>query len=66
MNNLKNVRKRNQITQKELAEKIGISKRTISAYETNDRDLGKIELKKAIKITRVLKCRIEDFYNLDE
>jgi len=65
MNNLKNVRKKNNITQKQLAELTGISKRTISAYESKNRDLGKIELNKAIKITKVLKCRIEDFYDLD-
>ena len=62
MNKLKELRKSNNITQKELSEKSKIPLRSISAYEQGVRDIEKIELKKAIILAEILHCSVKDLY----
>ena len=65
-NNLKKLRENKKITQKELAKKSGISIRTIQAYESNYRDINKMQIANAIQRKKVLKCRIEDLLEVED
>lgn len=47
---LKQMRKHFKITQKELAEKIGISKRSIEMYESGDRDIPSMTAKEISRV----------------
>lgn len=58
--NLQRIRKEAGLTQKELAERSSIPLRSIQAYETNSRSISKIRVDNAIKLAKVLKCKIED------
>lgn len=55
-NRLTLIRQRAGLTRTELAESVGISKRTIEAYEQGKRKIDGIGLLTAIKIANVLKC----------
>ena len=58
MNKLQKVRKDKKITQKELAKRTNIPLNTIIKYETNVRQLNKIDT--LIKISKELNCKIQD------
>lgn len=60
MNKLKEFRKNAGITAVELAEKSGVKERTIRSYELCQRDIMKMSLGNAIKICKVLECKVED------
>lgn len=60
MNNLKQIRTKKGITRKELAEKSGISARTIESYEQRKRNINKAKIETIIKLSKALECNIED------
>lgn len=57
---IKEIRKRQGLTQKALAEKAGINIRQIQKYESGEYDIGNMTLKNAISISDALKCEIRD------
>jgi putative transcriptional regulator len=58
-NELRVLRAVRNITQAELAEKLGVSRQTVNAIETEKYDPS---LPLAFKIAKVFKCRIEDVF----
>jgi putative transcriptional regulator len=58
-NELRVLRAGRNITQGELAEKLGVSRQTVNAIETEKYDPS---LPLAFKIARVFECRIEDVF----
>ena len=48
------------LTQEELAERSGISLRSIQMYEQRRKDLGKAAVSTVLALARTLGCRIED------
>ena len=54
---LAELRKSKNLTQRELAERSGISNVTIANYERGDRDTGNMTLRNAIRIADALKVR---------
>lgn len=65
-NNLKTLRKKTQLKQKELAEKVQKPQNYISDLENGHRDITGISLKTAIKIAKILNCRPEDLIKENE
>ncbi len=58
--NLKRIRKRNSLTQKELAIKSGVSIRTIQMLEQRQNDINNAKALNLFNISKVLHCTIED------
>lgn len=58
-NELRVLRAMRNITQAELADKLGVSRQTVNAIETERYDPS---LPLAFKIARVFECRIEDVF----
>jgi putative transcriptional regulator len=58
-NDLRVLRAKHNITQAELAGKLGVSRQTVNAIETERYDPS---LPLAFKIAKVFKCRIEDVF----
>jgi putative transcriptional regulator len=58
-NELRVLRAVHNITQAELADKLGVSRQTVNAIETEKYDPS---LPLAFKIAKVFKCRIEDVF----
>jgi len=60
MNSIRELRIRKNLTQQQLANMVGISKKTISAYET-----GKAvpSLRVAIKLAKVLDVSLDDLFD---
>ncbi len=59
-NNLKVWRAKKDFTQEELAERVGVTRQTINAIETERYDPS---LELAFKLAQVFECRIEDIFN---
>ena len=57
---LKKIRKRNGMTQEELAGESGVSLNTIRAYERKSKDLNKAQFDIITKLSRALKCDVAD------
>jgi putative transcriptional regulator len=60
-NQLRVLRAKHNITQAELAEKLGVSRQTVNAIETEKYDPS---LPLAFKIAKTFGCRIEDVFFL--
>lgn len=60
MNNLKHYRKQAGLSQAQLAEKAGISPRTLQDYEQGQKPLEKAATITVLKLARVLGCTVED------
>ena len=60
MSKLKNVRQAKGMTQKALAEKTGISLRTIQHYEQGSKDLNMAAAATLLRISQALGCTMED------
>jgi putative transcriptional regulator len=58
-NELRVLRARHNTTQAELADKLGVSRQTVNAIETEKYDPS---LPLAFKIARLFECRIEDVF----
>lgn len=52
---LKSLRLKRGLTQKQLAERIGISRQGIARYETGERDIANMTLANAIRLCDALK-----------
>lgn len=59
---LKNIRKFNNLSRKELGVKIGVSESTIAAYEQGIRE---IPIDKTIELTKALRTNISALYGAD-
>lgn len=60
VNNLKLIRIKAGLTQKELAKKSGVNFRMIQHYEQGDKDLNRAAVETVIKLARALDCNITD------
>jgi len=60
MNNLKHYRKKAGLTQAQLAEKVGISHRTLQDYEQGQKPLEKAAAITVLNMARILDCTVED------
>lgn len=64
---LKRQRKIRNLTQRQLAERTGVSLRMIQAYEQGDQDISRAEARTIIKLAKALDCAPEDLiYGCDE
>ena len=57
---IKAVRIARGLSQADLAEKSGVSKRTIQAYEQRDKDINKASVEIVSKLASALNCSIDD------
>lgn len=64
--NLKYYREKRFFTQKELAEKSGVSIRMIQSYEIKRRDINKAQAITVYNLANALACNIEDILELDD
>lgn len=60
MTRLRGMRKLVGISTKELADRSGISYRTILHYETRERDINKAKVETVIKLANALGCDVSD------
>lgn len=60
MNTLKEYRKRAGLTQPELADKVGISPRTLQDYEQGRKPLEKAAAITVLTVARILGCSVAD------
>lgn len=58
--NLKRLRILSGMSQAELAEQSGISKRTIQQYEQRQKDINKAQSETLLKLSRALNCQMEE------
>jgi DNA-binding XRE family transcriptional regulator len=65
MNNLKHYRQKAGITQKYLAEIVGISPRTLQDYEQGQKPLEGARAITVLNMARVLGCTVEDLIDRD-
>lgn len=63
---LKDERKKANLSQAELAEKSGVSLRTIQAYECTARNIDGCNLHSLIMLCKALDCKLSDIVNDDE
>ena len=57
---LQEIRKKSGITQKELADRSGVSLRSIQMYEQRNKDINKAQLETVNNLARTLGCKMED------
>ena len=62
--NLKRIRMRARLSQKELAELSGVPVRQIQLFEQRQRDINKTQALNIVKLSRVLGCRSEDLLEI--
>ena len=62
-NNIKVERAKHNMTQADLAEKIGVSRQTINAMELNKYVPSTVL---ALKIAKLFEVKVEDIFNLEE
>ena len=58
--NLKKIRKRKNISQEELAEKVGVSRQSVSKWETSE---AYPEMNNILELCKIFKCNISDLVN---
>lgn len=58
--NLKYIRNANGFSQKELAERSGVTLRMIQLYEQRQNDINKAQVSTLVALARALNCRMED------
>ncbi len=61
-NEIRVFRAKHRVTQDELADKLGVSRQTLSAIE-NNKYFPSLEL--ALKIAKVFGCTVEDLFSLE-
>lgn len=66
MNTLKEHRKRAGLTQPELADKVGISVRTLQDYEQGRKPLEKAAAITVLTMARILGCSVADLIDPEE
>lgn len=65
MNRLKELRKNKKISQKELAEKAGVSLKALQAYEQNYRPIGRASALDVYQIAKALGTTVEDILEVE-
>lgn len=60
---LKFMRELKQMTQSELAEKSGVNKRLIQAYEQGYRDINEAQVVKVLSLAEALECDVYEIIN---
>ena len=65
MSNLKNMRQRKDMSQRQLAEASGVSIRMIQYYEQGKNDINKAEALTVYRLAHALCCRVEDLLELE-
>lgn len=65
MSNLKNMRQRKDMSQRQLAEASGVSIRMIQYYEQGKNDINKAEALTVYRLADALFCRVEDLLELE-
>ena len=65
MSNLKRIREANNLSQSQLAERSGVTLRSIQVYEQNHRDINKSQAIVLYKLSKALGCKIEDLLNIE-
>lgn len=65
MTELQKRRKAAGMTQKELAEAVGIKLHTLQVYEIDYLDLGQAAARTVIKLARALNCKVEDLVQVE-
>jgi len=65
MTNLKRIREANNLSQSQLAERSGVTLRSIQVYEQNHRDINKSQAIVLYKLSQALGCKIEDLLNIE-
>ena len=58
--NLKKIRKRRNISQEQLAEKVGVSRQSVSKWETSE---AYPEMNNILELCKIFKCNISDLVN---
>lgn len=64
MMQLKELRIKKRLTQKELAQKAGLSVRLIQKYEQNVQDLNQVYAITIYKLAKALDCKYEDLLTI--
>lgn len=64
--NLKRIRESKGLTQRELAERSGVSIRLIQFYEQRYRDINKAEGMTLYKLAKALECQMEDLLQIEQ
>lgn len=57
---LEKLRKQNGLSRKDLGDRVGVSARTIEAYEYGAKDINGAKLKTLLLLCSVLNCRLQD------
>lgn len=65
MSNLKKMRQRKGMSQKQLAEESGVSIRMVQYYEQGVNDINKAEALTVYRLAHALWCKVEDLLELD-
>lgn len=65
MSKLKEKRLEKGFSQKQLADLVGISLRTVQEYEQGNRDINKCQAIKVYNICKILDCDIKDILEFD-
>lgn len=65
-NNLRELRKKNNMSQSDVLIKTGISITTISQLETGRRDIKDVAFETALKFAKCFNCTTEDLINTEE
>ena len=65
MSKLQDLRKKQNFSQSELAEKSNVNLRMIQYYEQGMRDINKAQAITLYRIAKALNCHIEDLLNLE-
>lgn len=66
MNRIKRIREEKGITQKALADSLGIDFKVMSAYETGYRKLELASFERVCKIADALGCKVSDLFEDEE
>ena len=66
MTGLQAIRKAKGLTQKELAERINITKQAIQSYEQGWRNINKAEFSILLKLCNTLECKLTDILDDEE
>lgn len=64
--NLQYLRNLQRLTQKQLAERSGVSIRMIQHYEQKFRDINKVEAMTVYKLAQALRCTMEELLEFDD
>ncbi len=66
MSKLQAIRKAKGLTQKELAERINVTKQAIQSYEQGWRNINKAEFSILLKLCNTLECKLTDILDDEE